>query len=535
MFSIDEEKTYHIKESEFDEAKVLDFFESEKGANKRYKFALHDDDDGRLLGVIGYNDIVAKRELFPVIFHHSRDIFQEVNAYLMAHGGEGGIGYKQCVSVVDDGGELLYALKWQIQAEKVHFKLPTGRRCRFYPSFLEWRLDEKCLDLTLLETADVFVFEEFAEYTYGAAEVIRKHAPEAIIIFIDPAAGFFYSEEDKKRVKLFSRLQVKRYLGKHPEYRVMYITKEDNRISADVSLFMNVMTTKMLFLNLFWASLYEKTRSFDEIEYMVMDIDQESVAGLKAIMDDCLQINYFTARRGLEAAYTHWNYNMYSEESISRYFDLDVDFHFDPTGKEGHILYVDMQGYLYLTTLVRRTYYRTDWQYVIDEDFMEELDRTVASILPAGKRILGVVNRGTDYTEKKPTGHPIQADPEPMIARAERMMRYDHYEYLYLATEDEDIFEMYKAAFGDRLLSFNQERYEKSQFENADIIADLVSERSDREKEKQMTDYFKVVYVLSKCTSLLASGACGAATMVQELNRGKYEDVFIYNLGRYGF
>jgi len=530
MFKINKDKIYHIQKTELTPEKLQNFYSAENGADRKYKFAVYDGET--LLGVTGYRDLLEHRSLFPRLFTHSKNIFQKINRYLSENGGPGAIGFEQCIAVQDCSGKLLYALVWDDDISKQIIKLPTGNSLRIFPDYLEWKPDEKCLDFTLMQLSDIFVFEEFCEYTYGLSEVIRHHFPKAEVIFTDRDADFFYAGCYDNRLKLLRGNEVRRFISQNEQNRLMYIHKDDAKIDGSITQFMKTYSTRMFFHNVFWPSLYNKTRSFSDMRYLILNIPYGQVSGLKSILDDSLDINYFTARRGMEAAYIRWPYTMYSESAVNNCFDLDLNFHFDPSGREDALI-IDFQGYLYLVRISRHSFYRTDWDFMVREDFKEELEQTVSKLLPASKRILGCVNRGSDYTEKKPAGHPVQADPQVMIARAQRMMEFDHYDYIYLATEDQDIYDMYVQAFGSRLLFIDQTRYKKSDFKKINVIADIVAKESEKEQVHKLRDYYKVVYVLSKCTSLLSSGDCGASKMAVEMNHGNYQDVFIYHLGKY--
>lgn len=69
-----------------------------------------------------------------------------------------------------------------------------------------------------------------------------------------------------------------------------------------------------------------------------------------------------------------------------------------------------------------------------------------------GKRILGVKIRGTDYTTTKPSGHPVQPDPEQAIAKAKEAMQEKGFEWVYLSCEDKRIIAKFQEAFGEKLI-----------------------------------------------------------------------------------
>ena len=61
--------------------------------------------------------------------------------------------------------------------------------------------------------------------------------------------------------------------------------------------------------------------------------------------------------------------------------------------------------------------------------------------------MLGILARGTDYVAARPKGHPIQPEPCQIIAKAEEILEKYSCDGIYLATEDQDIYERLQEAF----------------------------------------------------------------------------------------
>ena len=72
-------------------------------------------------------------------------------------------------------------------------------------------------------------------------------------------------------------------------------------------------------------------------------------------------------------------------------------------------------------------------------------------------RVLGVLCRGTDYLAMKPSNHTIQPDPIEVLNRSRNaFLKYDCNK-IWLATEDVNIFKMFKDVFGDSLLAVSED------------------------------------------------------------------------------
>lgn len=150
-----------------------------------------------------------------------------------------------------------------------------------------------------------------------------------------------------------------------------------------------------------------------------------------------------------------------------------------------------------------------------------------------GKRVVGVLCRGTDYVTKKPSGHPIPPTPEQVIIKTRKVMSDFHCNYVFLATEDKDILDSFIEAFGDALLYNKQDRISSSEVNTNEFLAAIrLKTNSTVEQRKKMgVQYYEAIYLLSKCNCFISS-RCGGAKGVLLMNN-KFEYKFIFNLGMY--
>lgn len=144
------------------------------------------------------------------------------------------------------------------------------------------------------------------------------------------------------------------------------------------------------------------------------------------------------------------------------------------------------------------------------------------------KCVLGVLCRGTDYTESKPSGHPIQPTAEQAIIKAKEVMLQNGFEYVFLATEDQRIYNAFDDAFGNKLLFSGQKLYDGM---NGKKFLSELSTNNYSEKWHNIVDYFSTIYILSKCDGLLAGLTCGS--ICAYLMPNAYSYTYFWNLGRY--
>lgn len=143
------------------------------------------------------------------------------------------------------------------------------------------------------------------------------------------------------------------------------------------------------------------------------------------------------------------------------------------------------------------------------------------------KQTVGVLCRGTDYRELKPYGHPVQPDVSEMIVKVSEFIEQHQCKYVYLATEDEYIWNMFSDKFGEKLIVTDMARYEDT---GGAYLADVI--RGMQNIDKKGMDYLASVYMLSRCKYLIAGRTSGSIAALV-LSDG-YDEVYWWNEGYYG-
>lgn len=164
----------------------------------------------------------------------------------------------------------------------------------------------------------------------------------------------------------------------------------------------------------------------------------------------------------------------------------------------------------------------------------EYFDYEYAKIIK-GKRILGVLCRGTDYVVMKPKNHPVQPSVEEVIQLVTEKMEEFNYDGIYLATEEHAIYDMFDKAFPGKVLINQREwfdYYYDLQKSNGFTFIDSISfDRKDDNYRKSL-EYFSSLNLLSKCSALIG-GTCGGTRFSLYMNNGKYEYSYLFDLGVY--
>lgn len=144
-----------------------------------------------------------------------------------------------------------------------------------------------------------------------------------------------------------------------------------------------------------------------------------------------------------------------------------------------------------------------------------------------GKRVIGVVNRGSDMINA--SGHSIQPDIQEVISVTKEMLLKWNCQYVFLATEEAQSLELFKNAFGDKLLYNTSERVKI--YEKGMPYTDVCFGR-ENDKFNKGLEYLTTVVLLSKCNCLVAP-LVGATAGALGMNSGCYENTHIFDLGEY--
>jgi len=171
------------------------------------------------------------------------------------------------------------------------------------------------------------------------------------------------------------------------------------------------------------------------------------------------------------------------------------------------------------------------------ERFREYLDIETKKI--RHKRVLGVLARGSSYFVIKPKNHPIPTETKIFIENVERMLKEQNYQYIYLATEDEEIFEQFKEKFGEKLLYTEQKRINVSEDDVSQLddkwkwANTFYDKMYDIKNNNPALEYNLVIATLAQCDGFIANCMCGGAVGAIYQNGGKYELIDVNDNGNY--
>lgn len=141
-----------------------------------------------------------------------------------------------------------------------------------------------------------------------------------------------------------------------------------------------------------------------------------------------------------------------------------------------------------------------------------------------GAPMIGVLARGTDYAELKPTGHLKPILPGEIF---EHIDRQGNRANMFLATEDEGILRTFEERYPGRVLSVNAKRYENS---GNNVLNNIYK---DEDGYKRDLNYLYSLYMISRCPIGIYS-ACGGSVLasLMRVEEGIYYQYLCYGHNR---
>ncbi len=281
------------------------------------------------------------------------------------------------------------------------------------------------------------------------------------------------------------------------------------------------LSTVSAFQNLFFWQIY-LTGKKTPIKYV--EVVLTKIAGVGAILAVLSQIEKACEERNYKV-FLRPGCTRYPEDLLCRYFRINPKP--DDATEENTMSLEDL------------TEFKTSWfcsrfpanfdESILDEKFAEEMNEYAEAII-GGRKILGVLARGTDYVTMKLGADRRHATPDQMISVIQEWMDEGKYEKIFLATEDKDNYDKIRAAFPGKVIAVSQERHSISEMKkhNSNLIYEFEHKLNTGKAyidalEDTTVNYFYALYILSKCDAFLCSGQCNGWDTVNSLNNGKFE------------
>lgn len=158
------------------------------------------------------------------------------------------------------------------------------------------------------------------------------------------------------------------------------------------------------------------------------------------------------------------------------------------------------------------------------------IEEQYQQLFPSSGAVLGVLCRGTDYISLRPRGHYVQPNLDMIIDKIWEVIEEYHYEYVFCATEDAELYKGLKDAFEGKIRLFGLD-VERVRYKEGYLLNDLYKKQKMDIFQRQL-NYLTEMELLSRCQGLIAGKTTGSR-FLPVMKSGEYEYLYFWELGRY--
>ena len=396
--------------------------------------------------------------------------------------------------------------------------LKKAHLTKVIPEYLFYDEEDTCsMYLEYFNFFKTICIEEANEYTIVLCKLALKHT-DMEIYSLDSRLMKFVN--DDKRVHI-----VDRFPDLMEKTFIRIVSKPDPTKKP-----MDSYTTLSAFSfhNIFFLQGLLNGKSLRDVKYIEYIVEERS--GIASILIRLAAFKNAFANFGLKVGIRRGS-GRYKSEMTEKYFSIDF---LGEEADESNTVQLDSVALIVPTVFYKKADKSFD-SSVINENLKSQMDEYFEAVFQ-GKKVLGLLIRGTDYFTTGQIGERIMASVDDMIPEIDRWIKEDEYDYIFLASEDADICEKMKDKYGDKLRMLSQERHRVSDFKDVTIISELEKkEHSGKEYDDAIEDttinYFYALYILSRCDSFMCSGQCNGYDLTMAFNKGRFKKSYKFSVG----
>ena len=415
--------------------------------------------------------------------------------------------------------DLVYTENMQLFSKQMYMLImQITKGSNLYAPFLDYdENDTENICLQFLEQFRRMEIETADEYCVVAARLALRHTNMEI-----------WSKDERIRwfIEDTDRLHITQELPEQSGADTLRITgnpMDFGYAKRDWSRLCSAAT----FQNLFFWQAFTKGK---QVKYMQIALfESEGIGGILSSMSVAANL---AALKGWKA-YLKPGSTRYPDKMLEKYFNI----RFKPEdATEDNTAFVDDIPYLYLTWL--RFQYPANYGVdILNGRFREEMDEYTDSVF-RGRKILGVLIRGTDYVTSKQGPESVHARVKDMVPLIREWIAQDGYEKIFLATEDSEILDKMREEFPGMILNVAQERHSVSDLrrQKTRMIYELEKKLHSGEQyeaalEDTTVNYFYALYMLSKSNAFMCSGQCNGYDVVKAFREGGFDREYKFSAG----
>ncbi len=463
------------------------------------------------------------------LFQIARNIFREYkgNEY-------------QYLAVMNEADQCEFLLRYE--KNRIYGEKKNGT---IYDSF--WNLDDEDLqcDQTLLDRYESLVIYEYNEYTDFILRYILKYTLEKKCICLDPKIKylwriqgeedhFFTTKKSQKLILLQSEWQIENVVGQIG--RTLFIVSDfTNEYGTPANYLSGVYSSLAVVKSMVWCGKRQSLGTLNVDKTILLLDCPVKGSGLVDLMKFTAIYCEIAKKRGFVPVVA------YQDEERDFVTNPGTDFwtlFFEPVSNiaveeakrsanvilasENELRLVDWEMNPYVYELDCRIWGEGLWhekenllkRYIHpQQSILEEAKKRLPKEFCEGKKILGVIARGTDYRKEsvkaRGSGNYIYNEEiEDFLPKCQKLFLENDFDYLYLATEDQNYFELFLVQFGNQLLFHEQKRaIVDTKKKEALLVSDLIR---TNDPTRQNIEYCYILTALGLCDELVSSMNCGA-------------------------
>ena len=381
-----------------------------------------------------------------------------------------------------------------------------------YADYLDYDEDDtENIVLNFLSQFDRIEIECVDEYSIGVAKVAIRHTDLGVYT-PDERIYWFIEDQDRVHIEELTDERKKTTLRLVPGPLEMGYTKRDWSYLSSVAAFQNLYM---------WQAFTEgKNGPFKYVEIVMTHI-----AGIGAVLAMVSNVSRASAGRNLKA-FLSPGCTRYPDELLSRYFHINPKP--DDANAENTIVLSGLFA-VFTTSWYCCQYPANFDESILSDNFAREMEEYANAVI-GGKKILGVLARGTDYRTANLGADRTHARVDQMVPVIQEWMEEGGYEKIFVATEDQDNLDQMRAAFPGKVIAVAQERMKVSELQKKGTSLiyeyELKANQGQAYKdnlEDTTVNYFYALFILARCNAFLCSGQCNGWDTVRSLNKGKFE------------
>ncbi len=493
--------------------------------------------NGKVIKVLSYEDISSGREVREKYLLHSESVFEEALAEYNRYEEKEG----RCIPVYNSADELEYIL--QYGKNRV-----DDTEESYVKEFLSYDINDGNMDFSLLNRADTFIFYELEEYTYQIARIILSHFPEKQVFFTDFKAQMFFREEEAV-VATIEQIYLE-HIGSEMHSIMMIDSNKDFGSHNPLRFLFKTYHSLEVMTSLFWSC---HRTSFGNKNPDKTFLWIHSPLGAGHGFTDLIKYPLFKAimawRKGIipvidlsvkndDNVFSHGNGDNVWEYYMKQPFDVSVE----EVLESKNVIIHDGTIMDRFNPFNMEVEYFIDWSKMLDSylelnaETQRYVDAQCDKYIKKEEKILGVIAHPVHYG----IGVYNFMEPAAFLETVRTEFFDGGYDKLFLNTENQEIYEMFMGSdIGDRIVYVSQKRTKNEDFlldgkyvsgsdeDNLKTFTRIIAAGEDSyERERR---YLSVVYILSKCDTLMASGSCGGFRLAHALHKGGGQKTWVYN------